>query len=95
MINWNTTKEEDAIIFKIAERAEKELYNSEKDNLNYNRMDTVMDLTAVHKNDIELDFEKLLNFDEFNFAHDIYGIETYLNRSIGKLEHCFLPRCSK
>lgn len=51
-----------------------------------------MDLTAVHANDVKIDFKRLLEADDFNFAHDIVGIQKHLNRETGKLENCFLPR---
>jgi len=52
-----------------------------------------MDLHAVHMCGCKLDFLKLLEFDEFNFAHDIYGIMNHINRESGELKKCFLPRC--
>lgn len=87
ILKWNTTKEETELITKIAQRAVKELKNLEY-------MDTSMDITAVHCNDVKLDLQKLLDFDLFNFAHDIYGINRSLNRNAGKLEFGFLPRCT-
>lgn len=54
-----------------------------------------MDLCAVIANGEALDLDKLLAFDNPDFAHDIFGIERHLNRKTGKLEDCFLPRCSK
>lgn len=54
-----------------------------------------MDLIAVHQNDVRLDFEKLLQADDFDFAHDICCIRSNLNRKNGKLENHFLPRCAK
>jgi len=91
-INFDTTKEEDVVILKIVKRAFKEptleILGEERQNL-------FMDLTATHCNGTPLDFEKLLGFDEFNFAHDIYGIIDSINRTTGKLENCFLPRCAK
>lgn len=55
----------------------------------------MMDLSAVNQNDCPLDFEKLLRADDFNFAHDICGIQNHINRNTGKLMHGFLPRCTK
>ena len=61
----------------------------------FGRLDLNMDLTACHANGCELDLEKLLAFDRFNFAHDIHGIVDKLDRSTGQLRDCFSPRCSK
>lgn len=55
--------------------------------------DLQMDIIATHQNGTPLDFQKLFNFDAFNFIHDILGIQRELNRRTGKLEY-FLPRCA-
>jgi hypothetical protein len=56
-------------------------------------IDTWMDLVAVHVNDMKLDFKRLLEFDDFNFAHDITGIANCIDRETGKLTKHFIPRC--
>lgn len=55
----------------------------------------MMDLSAVNQNDCPLDFEKLLRADDLNFAHDICGIRNFINRTTGKSNNHFLPRCTK
>lgn len=55
----------------------------------------LMDLDAVHSNGTPIDFQKLLNADDFNLAHDIFGIMNNIDRRTGKLQNCFLPRCSQ
>jgi len=77
-----------AAYHKCAERAKEELGHYGNDDFSYRA-----DLHSAHY-DVGLDFEKLLEFDGFNFAHDIYGISKHLNRLTLKLENCFLPRCS-
>ena len=56
-----------------------------------------MDLEYANDNGKKLDFEKLFNFDDENFAHDILGISEHINRLYGddqgKLLDCFEPRC--
>jgi hypothetical protein len=86
MVSFNVTDEEVAIISKIAQRAEKLL---KRDYISVS-----MDITATHANGTKLDLEKLLNFDNFNFTHDIAGIENHLDRKTGKLDNRFMPRCS-
>lgn len=54
-----------------------------------------MTIVAVHINHIELDLIKLLNFDDFNFYHDINGMLKNINIETGKLDNFFMPRCSK
>lgn len=58
------------------------------------RTDLEMDLLATHQNGTPLDFQKLFNFNAFNFIHDILGIQRELNRSTGKLAF-FLPRAAR
>ena len=60
----------------------------------YPRIIMVLDLAAVNGY-IGMDFEALLNADDFNFAHDIVGIRNHLDRETGRLGNCFLPRFIK
>jgi hypothetical protein len=55
------------------------------------RITLTMDLTAVHLN-TPLDLQALLEADQFDFAHDVAGIQRHINRNTGKLGGCFLPR---
>lgn len=89
MVKFEATKEENLLIFKIVDRAE------ENGMIANGRLSLIMDLESVHCNDIPLDFGKLLVFDAFDFAHDICGIHNNIDRSTGKLDNCFVPRCAK
>lgn len=53
-----------------------------------------MDLEFAHVDCGGLDWDKLLNFDDLNFAHDMHGIAANINRETGKLDNCFLPRAT-
>ncbi len=86
MINWMITKENLQKIGKICDR--------DRAKIERPRMDLIMDLSATHSNGCPLDFDKLLGFDDFDFYHDIYGIVKHLDRTTGKLQNCFLPRCA-
>ncbi len=88
MIKWEVTDEDRHLIMQIAMRAK-------NDGLNDNVMEVAMDVTAVHANDHQLDLQKLLDFDNFNFAHDIHGIRGHIDVNTGKLTRGFLPRCTK
>ena len=61
---------------------------------NYKRATMVLDLHYANE-DTPLDFDRLLGFPDFDFAHDIAGIHNNMNRETCKLENCFLPRCAK
>jgi len=52
-----------------------------------------MDIEAVHKA-YPLDLVQLLDFDDFNFNHDVIGIYVNLDRQTKALRNCFSPRCT-
>lgn len=82
------------LVTKIVTRAKKLL----KARNPGSKIDTLcmrMDLIATHANGTPLDFKKFLEFDEFNFLHDLNGIAVHIDRSTGKLKHHFLPRSHK
>ncbi len=89
MLDFTATKEESEIIRKIVARVEG------LGNRPFDATTTWMDIEACHSNGCPLDLEKLLNAPDFDFSHDVYGIEHHINRRTGALEGCFLPRCSK
>lgn len=89
MVKFETTNEEFELVNKIISRA-KELNIVSKDVLS-----DQMDIVAAHSNGTPLDFQKFLDFDEFNFMHDYFGIRNNIDRKSGELKNCFLPRCSK
>jgi hypothetical protein len=62
-------------------------------NIEYDKQWALMDLTACHANGMPLDLEKLAGADDFNFAHDVFGIRRHLDRDTGTLQNCFVPRC--
>jgi hypothetical protein len=83
-MNWSITKEEFALVVRIAERA------SVEHKLDYRR--ALMDVTACHANGCPLDLAELLIAEPLDFAHDVWGIRWHINRDTGQLEHCFIPR---
>lgn len=44
--------------------------------------------------DCGMDFQKLLDAPESDFLHDMLGIERHMNKTTGKLEGHFLPKCA-
>lgn len=85
------SQQEARIIHKIAARAVNMAIGAGFD---YPIMDADMDITACHCNGNPLKLDALLRADEFNFAHDVFGIRRHINRETGKLENCFSPRFS-
>ena len=88
MLNFTTTRVEEDAVNQIADRAQ-ELGLVVTDRLSF-----TMDLSATHSNGCPLDFNKLLNAPDFDFAHDVCGIQRHMDRQTGQLTDCFLPRCA-
>jgi hypothetical protein len=80
-------KEASDIIVEIAKRAE------EKGLLAFDRLSLIMDLECTNKQ-FNLRLNEFLNADDFNFTHDICGIQNNLNRETMKMENYFTPRFS-
>lgn len=90
-INWDCSRTDAAKIDKIAKRA---VAMAQERQIDYDKMTARMDVMACHLNGNPLDLDKLLGADDFNFSHDVFGIARHINRSTGKLENFFVPRCS-
>lgn len=88
-INWKVSAEDSELIGKICDRAELSGHLKPR-----NRMNTMMDIMACHLNGTPLNLAAWLSADDFNFMHDLGGIDRNMNRTTGKLENCFLPRFS-
>ena len=91
MVKFSATKAEYQLIVAIAARAVK---MAKKDKVSYDAQTCMMDLDAAHSNDTPLDFQKLLDFKDSDFGHDVYGIRRFLDRNTGKLGGFFVPRCA-
>lgn len=89
MISFKTTKADGAFIVGIVARA---VQMAKQDGDQYEFMDAEMDITACHANGTPLKLGELLHAEDFDFAHDVFGIRRHLNRKTGQLEDCFLPR---
>ena len=61
----------------------------------YKQMTAMMDIGACHSNGNPLRLADLLESDEANFAHDVFGIRANIDRTTGKLMNCFVPRYSE
>lgn len=72
-------------IVEIAKRAE------EMDLLIFDRMSLIMDLDCAN-DEFNLRLDELLSADNFNFSHDIVGIQNHLDRKAKKMGDFFVPR---
>lgn len=94
MINFKTSKEDAAIIHKIALRAQ--MLAAEQDD-SCDTISVMMDVSACHANGTPLKLQELMNADDFNFVHDVVGISRHIDRNDssptgGQLTGIFLPR---
>lgn len=90
-LKMTATSEDAALIEKIAIRA---IALSAANGIKRDLLSTEMDVTACHLNSVKLRLAALLAADDFNLAHDVFGIERHLDRDTGQLGGCFLPRFS-
>ena len=92
MIKWTNSQEEMELESKIAKRAYSMALSA---GFKYEVTGAIMDIDACHNNGCPLKLQELLDADDFNFAHDVFGIRQHINRQTGKLENCFVPRYAK
>ncbi|TAL45450.1 MAG: hypothetical protein EPN91_02230 [Salinibacterium sp.] len=54
-------------------------------------------LTSYHTspNCPQLNLERLLRADDFDFTHDVFGIKIHFDRTTNALLNNFLPRCAR
>jgi len=91
-IRFDVGQADALIITAIARRA---MVLAARDGSGYALQDAQMDITACHCNGCPLKLGDLLQADDFNFAHDVFGIRRNLDRDSGQLGDCFLPRFSQ
>ena len=82
---WCEEKKDIELIKKIADRAV---------TLGMSHMTVLLDLYACITK-TPLDLQMLLDFEDGDFLHDIYGINKNINHFTYELDNCFLPRCAK
>jgi hypothetical protein len=85
--SFDVTQEDSEIIREIVARARK----ADPD---LDALSLTMDITACHASGNPLKLRELLEADDFNFAHDVFGIQNCINRESGELTRNFLPRFS-
>ena len=95
MIKWTTDKVTMDLESKIADRYLQLCDRLKMPGCKPRKTNLVMDIDACHNNGCPLKLTELLNTSDFNFAHDVGGIITNINRNTGKLENCFLPICAE
>jgi hypothetical protein len=59
------------------------------------RQNVILDITVCHFGPQRLRLDDLLAADDFNFLHDVAGINRHLDRDRNELKDCFTPRFSQ
>lgn len=90
-VSFDCTRAERTLVLAIVKRAAKDYQRTMGKRLP-DPLSLQMDLIACHANGCPLDFQRILDADDFNFAHDVFGISRHINRETGELQNCFLPR---
>lgn len=80
------------LIGKIADRA---VNVYAQHDVRVDRINVLLDISACHFSAQKLRLEDLLAADEFNFIHDITGINRHLDRETMALTDGFSPRFSQ
>ena len=90
MIEWAKISRDDVLIIeKIASRFHDYIMDGI---IKRTKKSTIMmDVSAAHIK-YPLDLEGLLNAEDFDFIHDVAGINRHIDRKTGDLKDCFLPR---
>lgn len=86
--------DEFTLIDKIAERAVHIERSANRNVRKGAKTHHQMNLSACHASGNPLDLQRLLDADDFNFAHDVFGIDRHIDRSTGQLLDFFSPRFS-
>lgn len=79
-----------SLIIKLADRGVK--LASKLGHDDFERADFSLPLAECHMA-LPLDLKRLSEFNDGDFAHDLFGIRRHFDD--GKLHDCFLPRCAK
>ena len=80
-----------ALITAIAKRA---VDMAKAHGVQYDLLDATMDISLANTI-IPLRLPDLLNADDFNFSHDVFGIRQYLDRRNHVMLDCFVPRYAR
>lgn len=82
------------LIEKILQRYETE-FKEEVDHMEDRIWQLREDLKNINQFVMKLNLKKLLEFDHFNFAHDVFQIPQKIDRDKGEFTGFFLPRCAE
>ena len=88
-VSFDAPEEVGSLISEVVERVKRQ----ERDDWSKDALLQLrMSLTACHANGCPIDWSRLLEADNFNFYHDVFGIHRRISTSTGELGGYFLPR---
>lgn len=94
-LSFKVTRTERPLIVALAKRAAAmERDHAEPGEKLLSKTDWEMYFSATHASGNPLRLHDLLAADDFNFAHDAFGIVRHMNHETGALEDFFSPRFS-
>ncbi len=94
-LQFTQSAKEIGIIYKLAERAVALFGFDGFPSENEAKLHHRMNLSACHASGCPLRLDDLLAANDFNFMHDIAGIDRHLSHETGELEGHFLPRFAR
>lgn len=83
MFNFRLSLEEADIVESIVERA---VSIAASAGWTYQRLEARMDIIVCHKYGCRMNLKALMNADDLQFSHDVFGIRRHLNRTTGRLD---------
>jgi hypothetical protein len=93
---FTATREEVTKIARVVVRANlMGLVSNKEENRMDNVINSLMDMEAVHCNGCPIDFDRMADAPDLDFAHDFSSIRANLDRETGKLRNNFVPRFAK
>lgn len=89
-VSFEVSVRDKELIRKLVKRADE---IGLKHGVEIDKLQLEMDLCAAHANGCELRLQDLLDTDDANFSHDVFGISRFLNRATGQIPaEKFAPR---
>ena len=82
------TRREGDLIARIVDRA---IFLASEVNVRPGRINLFIGLGIAYRH-MPLNLDLLLEIDDANFAHDVFGIMRHLDPKTGELRDCFVPR---
>ena len=87
-----TTQTTPVDVQKIGQIMDRIAVSAEMYEIKLDRTSLYMDLLNTHKNSCALDLQGLLDADDDDFEHDVFGIMEHMDRENSALRDDFVPR---